>query len=50
MDTATVVQQSLAKICFKVDDVETAKDTLPLINAKSYLEQQCDRPLVAWRW
>ena len=48
MDTATVLQQSQAKICFQVDNVEMARDTLPLINAKSYLEQQCDRPLVAF--
>lgn len=47
-NSATVLQQLSAQICFQVDDVETAKDTLSLVNAKSYLEQQCDTPLIAF--
>ena len=47
-NSAIVLQQLEAKICFQVDDVETAKDILPLVNAKSYLEQQCDSSLIAF--
>ena len=47
-NSATVLQQSPAQICFQVDDVEIAQDSLPLIKAKCHLEQQCNSPLVAF--
>ncbi|MEL6493841.1 MAG: DUF4419 domain-containing protein [Cyanobacteria bacterium J06623_7] len=47
-NSAIVLQQLETEICFQVDDVETAKDTFPLVNAKSYLEQQGDSSLIAF--
>ena len=37
-----------AKICFQVDDVEQVNDPLSTIDAKSYLKEQHDRPLIAF--
>lgn len=45
---APILEQSLGKICFGVDDVQQAEKPLPVQNSKSQIEKQFKKPTIAF--